>query len=256
MAQHTKYRQYVLAYPVDLCDKKQALNIIKDCWQNDSSLHVITLNAEMIMSAQQDQKLDRIIHQANLVIPDGAGIVLALKLQGYKTCRLPGIELAYSALQFAAENNISVALIGADPEVLNYLRHALPQQIPKLKLIFWQDGYFDSSQQEKILNDINASHAQLVLVAMGVPRQEYFIEQALQITKHAVFIGVGGSFDVWAGKTQRAPRMWQNCHLEWLYRLISEPWRFKRMSVTLPKFAWQVIVEFLKNVLLNNRNNK
>jgi N-acetylglucosaminyldiphosphoundecaprenol N-acetyl-beta-D-mannosaminyltransferase len=252
MAQETNHRQYVLGYQVDLCNQAQALTLIKDCWQNNKDLHVITLNAEMIVTAQKDKKLDHIIKQANLVIPDGAGVVLALKLQGYQTSRLPGIELSYGALQLACENNISVALVGASPEVLNYLRHALPQQIPGLKLVFCQDGYFDAGQQKTVIANINSSHAHLVLIAMGVPRQECFIEQALKTTNHTVFIGVGGSFDVWAGKVRRAPKIWRDCHLEWFYRLLSEPWRFKRMGATLPKFTCQVIFELLWNTITNN----
>lgn len=253
MAEQIKRRLHVLGYPVDLSDQTEALTFIKDCWNGNKGLHVVTLNAEMIVTAQKDKNLNRIIHQSNLVIPDGAGVVLALKLQGYRTCRLPGIELSYSALQLAAENNIPVALIGASAEVLNYLQHTLPQQIPALKLVFCHNGYFNASQQEKVITELNSSRAQLVLIAMGVPRQEYFIEQALKTTNHTVFIGVGGSFDVWAGKAQRAPKIWQDCHLEWLYRLTKDPGRFKRMSTTLPKFACQVIFESLRNKMLNNR---
>jgi N-acetylglucosaminyldiphosphoundecaprenol N-acetyl-beta-D-mannosaminyltransferase len=250
----SNFRRYVLSYPVDLCNKIEALNIIKECWQSNTDLHVITLNAEMIMTAQKDKRLKQIIQNSKLVIPDGAGVVQALKLRGYKTSRLPGIELAYSALELAAQNKISVALIGASPAVLNSLRHSLPQQIPDLNLVYCQDGYFDADQQENVMRAINTTHAQLVLVATGVPRQEYFIEQAFNSTKHTVFIGVGGSFDVWAGKIQRAPQVWQNFNLEWLYRLIGEPWRFKRMATTLPNFTCQVIFEYLNDILLKKSN--
>ncbi len=256
MAQKLLSRQSVLGYPVDLCNQAQALAVIKDCWQSKTDLHVVTLNAEMIISAQNDKKLDRIIQHANLVIPDGAGVILALKLQGFKASRVPGIELAHGALQLATQNDIPVALIGADRQVLDYLRGALPQQFPGLRLVFSQDGYFDAAQQEKVIADLNQSNAQLVLIAMGVPRQEYLIEQAQINAHHRVCIGVGGSFDVWAGKVRRAPRIWQNCHLEWFYRLVSEPWRLKRMSKTLPKFACQVMIEFLRNKLLNNRKSE
>jgi len=250
------FRKQVLRYPVDLVDEAKALNIIGECWSGNTDLHVITLNAEMIISAQKDKRLSGIIQEANLVIPDGAGVVLALKLQGYSTRRVPGIELARSALQLAANQNIAVALIGGSSEVLNYLIDALPREIPGLKLVFCQDGYFNPNDENAIMNNINNLGAQLALVAMGIPRQDYFIEQALKITKHTVFIGVGGSFDVWAGKKQRAPQIWQTCHLEWLYRLIKEPWRFSRMSSTLPNFACQVIIEFFKNKLTPNKKEK
>lgn len=241
-----RLRKYVLDYPVDLCLLADALTVIENSWQNNMGLHVITLNAEMIMAAKQDTKLDNIIRQAGLIIPDGAGVVLALKLQGCNTRRLPGIELAYSALETAAKHNISVSLIGGSPEVLNYLKHSLPQQIPGLNLVYCQDGYFKADQSQTIIDNINAQHAQLVLVAMGVPKQEYFIEKAKLSTNHTVFIGVGGSFDVWAGKKLRAPKVWQDYQMEWLYRLISEPWRFERMATTLPIFACRVIFNQVK----------
>jgi N-acetylglucosaminyldiphosphoundecaprenol N-acetyl-beta-D-mannosaminyltransferase len=253
---NTDFRKHVLSFPVDLVNQAKALSIIEERWHSNADLHVITLNAEMIMAAQKDKKLGNIIRESNLVIPDGAGIVFSLKLKGYNTARLPGIELARSVLQLAASEGISVALVGGSLEVLNYLSHALPREIPGLKLVFCQDGYFDSNEENAIMNNINDLHAQLVLVAMGIPRQEYFIEQALKTTKHTVFIGVGGSFDVWAGKKTRAPQIWQACHLEWLYRLINEPWRFKRMGSTLPGFAFQVMVEFLQSKLIPNKKEK
>jgi exopolysaccharide biosynthesis WecB/TagA/CpsF family protein len=137
--------------------------------------------------------------------------------------------------------------------VLNYLKYSLPQQIPGLNLVYCQDGYFGADQLQTIIDNIHAQNAQLVLVAMGVPKQEYFIEKAQLGTNHAVFIGVGGSFDVWADKKLRAPKVWQDYQVEWLYRLISEPWRFERMANTLPIFACQVIFNQIKMWLTNEQ---
>ncbi len=256
MQTNTGSRKQVLDYPVDLVNKREALEIIANCWQTNGYMHVVTINAEMVIAGQANKKLSAIVHQANLVIPDGAGIIFALKLQGCRISRLPGIELARASLQQAADKNISVALVGSSPEVLSYLEHILPKEIPGLKLVFCQDGYFNPDEEDAIMEKINNLRAQLVLVAMGIPRQEYFIEKALKITRHTVFIGVGGSFDVWAGKKQRAPQIWQTCHLEWLYRLLKEPWRFKRMASTLPNFACQVLIKYVQNKLITFKKDK
>jgi len=229
------------------------MDMIEKAWSSHKGMHVVTLNAEMIIAAQKDKRLDKIIRQANLVIADGAGVVLALKLYGRHIKRLPGIELAQMALSRAAAQNIPVALIGGKIRVLDILGSTLPETYPGLKLVACHDGYFQAAKEESVIQTINDSGAQLVLVAMGIPRQDYFIELARHTASQAVFIGVGGSFDVWSGNKRRAPIIFQNYHLEWLYRLLSEPWRFKRMSMALPKFACQVIVEFLQNTRARQR---
>ena len=197
---HMNNRLYVLSYAVDQIDQDQALALINQAWHTENGLHVVTLNAEMIVAAEQDTKLDRIIRQANLVIPDGAGIVLALKLNGHNIERLPGIELAQLALSTAASQKIPVALIGAQTEVLEQLRLTLPTQYPNLNLVTCQDGYFRLENEEDVIAKIGQANPRLVLVAMGVPRQEYFIAQLRKTLPQAVCIGVGGSFDIWAGR--------------------------------------------------------
>ncbi len=241
-------RHYVLTYPVDQVDRDSAISIIEEAWSSHKGLHIITLNAEMIMAAQKDHCLDKIIHQSDLAIADGAGVVLALKLYARNIKRLPGIELAQLALARAAAKNIPVALIGGKADILDVLCRTLPEKYPGLKIAVCHDGYFQPEKEQTIIKEISDSRAQLVLIAMGVPRQEYFIKQARQASA-AVFIGVGGSFDVWSGQKSRAPAIFQNYHLEWLYRLLSEPWRFKRMGLALPEFAYQVLVEFFKKKL-------
>lgn len=244
-------RKYVLGYPVDLYDEKKSLELIRECWDSNRGLHIVTLNAENLMSAENDARLKEIVHKAGLVIPDGAGIVMALKLDGYKTPRLPGIELAHKALKEACINQIDVALLGAAPEIMNQLQIVLQKEMPKLKTVFCRNGYFKPEERNSLIAQIKDSGAKLVLIALGVPKQEYFIEEALALYPNAVFIGVGGSFDVWSGKTKRAPKIWQNCHLEWFYRLISEPWRFNRMMTTLPLFAYRAIIESIKKRFSN-----
>lgn len=242
----TTHRAIVLGCPIDLVSSNEALSLIKKAWQERKGLHIITLNAEMLIAAQEDRRLNRTINNADITIADGAGVVLALKLKDHHITRLPGIELAQLSLQQASLNNIPVALIGGSAEVLADLGSVLPANHPGLKLVFQHNGYFTSAEEQSIITSLGNSNARLVLVAMGVPKQEYFIEEARKILPHAVFIGVGGSFDIWTGRKTRAPELWQDLHLEWLYRLCNEPWRYKRMASALPKFVYLIIADYLK----------
>lgn len=237
-------RSQVLGYPVDVISFDDALERMQTQWQgaNTSNMQVVTINAEMIVQAQKDQKLDHVIREADLVVPDGAGVVMALKMDGISCNRLPGIELAQKALARAAAKNEPVALLGGKPAVMEKLLSILPEKHPGIKIAFHHHGFIEPGSEEKLVQNIAASDAKLLLVAMGVPRQEYFIKEWKHLLpKDIVIMGVGGSFDVWTGFVQRAPESYQKLNLEWLYRLKSEPWRFKRMAGTLPNFAMQVI---------------
>jgi N-acetylglucosaminyldiphosphoundecaprenol N-acetyl-beta-D-mannosaminyltransferase len=148
-------------------------------------------------------------------------------------------------LHRAAIAGRSVALIGGRPEVLDKVSHILPKLHPGLKIVATHDGFFNSDQEEAIIDSIAKEQPELVLVALGVPKQEYFIDKWHSSFPRAVMVGVGGSFDVWAGITKRAPVIMQKLHLEWFYRLVSEPWRWRRMGSSLPNFGWQVVRDFL-----------
>jgi len=241
-------RSQVLGYPVDVMSFDDALSCIQTQWQgqNSNNMQVVTINAEMIMQAQEDAKLDNVIRHAELIVPDGAGVVMALKMDGVSCNRMPGIELAQKALACAASNNEPVALLGGKPEVMEKLLQVLPQKHPGLNIVFQHHGFIPAGTEEALVEEISKSKAKLLLVAMGVPRQEYFIKEwRAKLPSDLVVMGVGGSFDVWTGFVQRAPESYQKLNLEWLYRLKSEPWRFQRMASTLPKFALQVIFKRL-----------
>ncbi len=245
LSKTSKSRQKVLGYPVDVVDHSDAVEVLEAAWSSERRLHVVTVNSEMIVAAQRDAELDRIIRHAHLIIPDGAGVVWALKFAGVKSTRVPGIELAYAALEKAAATGRRVALLGGKPEVLQALKEKLAQAMPSLNIVASHDGYFTSDNEDEVVDQLAAAEPQLLLVALGVPKQEYFIDKWHPRFSNAVMIGVGGSFDVWAGVSQRAPKIFQDLNLEWFYRLLKEPWRYKRMGSTLPNFAFQVIAESL-----------
>jgi N-acetylglucosaminyldiphosphoundecaprenol N-acetyl-beta-D-mannosaminyltransferase len=249
LSEDNRARQNVLGYPVDLLDEAQALDKIEAAWNgNDGQgehFHVVTLNAEMVIASQNDKELDRIVRKADLIVADGAGVVFALRLKGISVNRLPGIELAHGALARAAKAGQPVALLGGRAEVMDKLIEVLPTMHPGLKICAYQNGFFSEEEERGLVEKMAHAKPKLVLVALGVPRQEHFIDRTRQLFPHCVVIGVGGSFDVWTGYVARAPEFWRKYHLEWFYRLKKEPWRFKRMAGSLPNFACQVLAEKL-----------
>lgn len=201
--------------------------------------HVVTLNAEMSMQAERNATLAQIIRQAELVIPDGAGVVLYLRLLlGQQTKRCPGIELAESVLK---DTQAGVFFYGGAPGVAQTAAAFWQKQVPKLRILGTQHGYISSAQAEELKQTLAQLQPQLILVGLGVPRQELWIAQHRFLCPQATWVGVGGSFDVWAGVKNRAPAWLANNHLEWLYRLYQEPWRWRRM-LALPQFAVKALI--------------
>lgn len=241
-----------MGYPVDVVDEVKAIEVIESAWENHRSMHIVTLNAEMVVQAQQDPDLDRIIRHAHLIIPDGAGVVWAVRLAGEHIERLPGIELSSAALSHAARYDKRVVLLGGKPDVVKKLTEDLPVKHPGLDIVYSHDGFFTAEDAESIVDEIAQLDPDLILVALGVPKQEYFIDQWSHAFPRAVMIGVGGSFDVWAGQIKRAPKFMRDLHLEWLYRVVIEPWRIKRIGASLPNFGLQV----LQDRMLGGSKNK
>lgn len=202
--------------------------------------HVVTLNAEMTMQAERQTALAQIIQQAELVIPDGAGIVFYLRLQGKRIKRCPGIELAESLLQ-SGRGSTRVFFFGGAPGVAESAAAIWQQRVPSLKVAGTQHGYLSSQEEEELRQTLTQLQPQVILVGLGVPRQELWIAQNRFLCPRAIWIGVGGSFDIWAGVKSRAPAWLADNHLEWLYRLSQEPWRWRRM-LALPKFAWKALI--------------
>lgn len=200
---------------------------------------VVTCNPEMIMQGQRDPAFAQVLREAELVIPDGIGVVWALQRQGIRVQRVPGIELAEALIQLAAEQGWRLALVGGKPEVNQAAIQHWQARFPSLA-VWGHHGYFSPAEEENLLQTLQAFQPQLVWVGLGSPRQELWIYRWRALLPQAIWMGVGGSFDIWAGQKRRAPRWWRDHHLEWLYRLYQEPWRWRRM-LALPRFAWQVL---------------
>jgi len=207
--------------------------------------HVVTINAEMAMLARNNPELATTIDRADLVVPDGSGVVLYARSQGENISRCPGIELAENAVKLVHQHQLRVFLIGGQVGVAETVAKQWQEKFSGLSIDGIQHGYFDRTSEPQLLEQLCTSQPDLILVGLGVPRQEFWIEQHRQLCPNATWIGVGGSFDVWSGLKDRAPKWLRDSHLEWTYRLYQEPWRWRRM-LALPQFAWQVALQSMR----------
>lgn len=204
---------------------------------------IVTINPEMISCAKKNKPLAEIINNAELVVPDGIGVEIGLKILGHKVHRIAGVELGRRLVEEFAKSGKRVAMVGAKPEIIKKASENLKNEIPGLNLVYVQDGYF--TDDERVLAELKNAAPDLVLVALGSPKQEEFISRAKSLLPKALMIGLGGSFDVWSGVVERAPLFYQKAGLEWLYRTVKEPKRFKRIFPTLPLFVLSVLKEKL-----------
>lgn len=230
----------LLGFEIDTFDFQGAVNYALDLIKSQYGGQIITINPEMIEYGLKNDDFGETLNSADLVIPDGVGVKIGLKIRGISTQRIAGIEFSYKMLEECAKNDFSVALIGAKPHILEKTSQNLQSQIENLNIVYTQDGYFED--KEKVLAEIAQKLPKFVLVALGSPRQEEFIVEARKLLPQALMIGVGGSFDVWSGEVQRAPEIYQKLGIEWLYRTVKEPWRFKRIFPTLPRFILRVLL--------------
>lgn len=231
----------VLNVPFDVVTMKEAVGkavgFIKDGGQ-----HIIcTPNPEIVMEAQEDDELMEILKAADMVVPDGIGVVWASKYSEFKlTERVPGFDLVQNIFREISNTDCKVYLFGGSPGVAAAAAKKMVKQYPGLKIVGTRNGYFSEKDEKTIIDEIRKLSPSLLLVGLGAPKQEKWIYSNMRLTGARVCIGVGGSFDVMAGNTKRAPKIFCKLGLEWFYRLITQPTRFMRM-MRLPKFALKVL---------------
>ncbi len=231
----------ILGYNVDLFSFDDAIDFIVQK-SAEKSTQTVTINPEMIALAEKNQEFSDILKNADLVIPDGVGIKIALKIKGIKQEQIPGIEFAKRIVNYCADNSLPIALIGAKEEIIQKAAANLKAEYPNLNISFIRNGYFKEDDEREIIDRLKEAEPKLVLAALGVPKQEVFINKYKQEFLNTMFIGVGGSFDVWSGEVKRAPLFFRKIGCEWLWRLLKEPSRFNRMFPTLPLFLFKVIM--------------
>ena len=202
---------------------------------------VVTANAEIIMMAQDDKDYKTLLAEtADLILPDGAGTVWAGNYLGYTVPeRVAGYDLYLRLLEEAARNKIPVYFFGGKPGIAEEAAAEGKRRWPGLHVAGCRNGYFSAEEEPEIIEDINRSGAAMLFAALGAPKQEKWLAQYRNQLKPCLLMGIGGSFDVLAGKMQRAPKWMQDAKLEWLFRLMKQPSRFGRM-LALPKFVFAV----------------
>lgn len=207
-----------------------------------NKVHIVSGNPEVLYSALNDEKLMKNITNINsVIIPDGIGTVLAAKLAKQPVSeKIAGIEVMEEIIKICDKRNKPIYLLGAEEEVLINCRANLILKYPGLNICGCHNGFFNLQNCDEIINEIIILEPYVIFVAMGAPRQENFIIKYMDILPSKIFMGVGGSFDNFAGKVKRAPKWMIKLGLEWLYRVAKEPWRIKRLS-SIPKFLIKVL---------------
>lgn len=204
--------------------------------------HVVTGNPEIVMSCQHDRELRSIIEEAGLVTADGIGIVMVSRLRGgHLPERVTGCDLLLKLLEVGNRKRWSFYFLGADEATSRRAAEAIRGQYPNVAIAGRHHGYFGKEEEDAIVEEIRAAAPDFLIVALGAPYAERWIHQYKHSLNAKIAIGVGGSLDIIAGKVKRAPVIWQSMHMEWLYRLIQQPSRWKRQMI-LPRFAWKALL--------------
>ena len=197
---------------------------------NEGGFHyVVTPNPEFVLAAEKDEEFRAVLNGANLVIPDGIGVIYSAKLLGTPLKgRVPGIDFSAGMLAHMDKVGGRVFLLGAKPGIAEEAGRRISQQFPNLVICGTHDGYF--KEDEPVVAQIRQAQADLLFVCLGAPRQEKFMARWGKELGVKLAMGLGGSLDVYAGAVERAPERWQKLNMEWAYRLMKEPKRIGRMA--------------------------
>jgi N-acetylglucosaminyldiphosphoundecaprenol N-acetyl-beta-D-mannosaminyltransferase len=235
----------ILGCRVDAAGVDDAVRRIVELARGDRPSSVVTLGTEMAVRARTDARFRAAVNASALSLCDTVGILAAARAQGLRLPgRVTGIDLLDPLCAALARAGIAVYLLGAKGDTAARAGAALAARHPGLRVAGARDGYFTPAEDGAVAAAIAASGAGVLLVGLGSPRQELWVADHLPKTGAMVGIGVGGSFDVLAGNVERAPEVWRRLNVEWLYRLIKEPWRWRR-QLALPAFVWLAVCERL-----------
>ena len=244
-------RLKILNIWVDPVDRKEAIHRVKKFLETGTRPHaIIASNPEKNFSVPKDTVLYDTFKNADLLLPDGMGVVMAARiLYGVDLERVPGSEFIFDICNIAAKGSYKVFIYGATEDVNKKAVEELINRYPDLKIVGRADGYVKDCEMPDLIDRINASGAEILFLALGSPKQEkWYATHKNHLHYVRVMQGVGGTLDTIAGTVKRAPKIWCNFQLEWLYRLIMEPKRIKRQKV-LPVFAVLILIAKLKMMM-------
>ena len=217
----------------------EAMDAAKALLQGEHAARVVTPNAEIAYEALHDENMRTLLNSAELMLPDGAGVVLASKiLKTPLKQKVAGVDFADGLLGVLETTGQSLYLLGSKPGIGELAAQKMMQKHPRLRIAGIADGYFQD--EAPVIDKINASGADVLFVCLGAPKQEQFMARHQKALHVKLMAGLGGTLDSFAGTVKRAPKWMIRCNLEWLYRLIKEPKRFGRM-LRLPKYLFAVL---------------
>jgi N-acetylglucosaminyldiphosphoundecaprenol N-acetyl-beta-D-mannosaminyltransferase len=244
-------RFQVAGVPVDPVDTRDSLQRMVSAFGTAGAMQVCTVNLDFVVRAQADPEVKQILNQSDLNVPDGFPIVWLGRLQGFRLKeRVAGADMVPMLMALAAENRARVFLLGGEGGSAEAAARRLKEQFPDLDVAGWHEpprASIDDMDNEAIVRLINESRADVLLVALGNPKQEKWIGRHRARLGVSVAIGVGCCLDLMAGRISRAPRWMQACDMEWLYRLAHEPGRLASRYVKdlwclaniAPPLVWQ-----------------
>lgn len=239
----------VLETHIDNLSLNECMQYISKAIQDRNELWIVTANPELIYRAKENKELSSIIHAADLILPDGIGVLWAAKQFGHVIKeRVTGVDLTYKILEEGNKLGWRIFLLGARPGIVEKARDEQHRRYPGV-IFDCHHGYFSKEEEPSVIEKIKAFEPDVLLVGLGAPRQEYWNWINRNLAK--VRMGVGGTIDVLSGEVRRAPHFFQKYNIEWLYRLLKQPSRIRR-QVILPLYIYEVL-KFKKT---GNRKNQ
>lgn len=231
----------ILGVPVTPFSMAEAVAWLMERVAKNVTTQVVTANAEIIMMAQDLPAYRALLQHTDLILADGAGTVWAGRKLGYEVPeRVAGFDLFLHLMEYGATHGTTFFLFGAAPGIAEAAKKKAEELYPGVKIVGTRNGYFNKEDEPEIIKEINDSGADVLFAALGAPKQEFWLQEHREELKPALRVGLGGSFDVLAGKMERAPKWMQEASLEWLFRLYKQPSRLGRM-MALPKFVIKVL---------------
>ncbi len=237
---------------IDNITMEQAVERVYEFIKSDQNHSIYTPNAEIMMDGITNKELKEILNTSDMLVADGAGVVLASKILGKSVAeKVSGFDLAKNLLIASAKRPIKFFLFGGKPGIPERANANVICDYPGAEIVGTRNGYFTQEDESEIISQINNSGADVLFVCLGAPKQEQWIHQHKDQIKVKVCMGLGGTIDILAENVKLAPDFFRNHGLEWLYRLYKEPWRFKRM-LRLPKFILYILGVKLGLIKINN----
>lgn len=236
-------RIQILGITIDPLTMKETVDAVEQYVLKKHPLHLMGVNADKINQCHEDEKIKKIVNESGIINADGASVVLASRFLGSPVPeRVAGIDLMQNLLELSNKKGYSVYFFGAKEEILQDMLKIFEERYPALNVVGYRNGYFSPEDEKHIQEDIKEKKPDFVFVGITSPKKEYIIQSFMDNEINAVFMGVGGSFDVLSGHIKRAPLWMQNAHLEWLFRVANEPKRlFKRYFVGNVSFIRKVL---------------